>query len=121
MAEATTAAEFLYTGNIIDEDELLSVVQGEADQTVPLFSYLTCKRFTLGDVTDDESLTEFCFLMNDITRLIKAFSLPTKIFVKMELQLQQKKDYVCCRGDLPIHAVIATLSHDLEEVNLNFP
>ena len=79
MAEATTAAVFLYTDDIIDEDKLLSVLQGEAEQTTPLFPYLTYKRFTLGDVTDDESLAEIRFHRNDITRLIKGFSLARKV------------------------------------------
>ena len=57
----------LYTEDIIDENELLSVVQCETEQTTPLFPYLTYKSFTLSDVTDNESLAEFCFRKNDIT------------------------------------------------------
>ena len=41
MAEATTAAVFSYAEDIIDEDELLSVVQRETERTNPLFPYLT--------------------------------------------------------------------------------
>ena len=78
MAEATTAAAFLYAEDIIDEEEVLSVVQSETERTTPLFPYLTYKRFTLNDVTDDESLAEFRFYKGDITRLVKAFHLPPK-------------------------------------------
>ena len=120
MAEATTAAAFLYAEDIIDEEKVLSVVQSETERTTPLFPYLTYKRFTLNDVTDDKIVADFRFYKGDITRLVRAFHLPRNLFATMELQLQQKKDYVRSYGDLPMHVAIVTSSHDSEEVNLNF-
>ena len=44
MAEASTAAVLLYVEEIIDEDELLSVVQCETERIAPVFPYLAYER-----------------------------------------------------------------------------
>ena len=82
MAEASTVAVLLYVEDIIDEDELLSVVQCETERIAPVFPYLAYERFNLANVTDDECFAEFRFHKKDIPRLVTAFRLHPKFICR---------------------------------------
>ena len=73
------AAAFLYSEDLIDEEQEFVLLTKEAENSAPIFPYWNYDRFALDSMLDDECRSEFWFCKNNILRLARALRLPPKL------------------------------------------
>ena len=57
---------------------MLALVEEELGRSAPIFPYWRYSGSNLESMTEDESITEFCFYKNDIPFLVNTFGLSSK-------------------------------------------
>eukprot|EP00795_Rhopilema_esculentum_P008805 gene8805-biopygen1709 len=68
--ELFEAAAYLYSEDLVDEEEFMFLVK-ESEDKAPVFPYWKYPRFTLEEMNEDECISEFRFEKQDIPRLAK--------------------------------------------------
>ena len=76
--ELFKAAAYLYSEDLVDEEEFMFLVK-ESEDKAPVFPYWKYPRFSLEEMNEDECISEFCFKKQDIPRMAKVFKIPEKI------------------------------------------
>ena len=71
-------AAYLYSEDLVDEEELIFLVE-DCEEKAPVFPYWKCARFTLGEMIEDECISEFRFKKEDLPRLAKVLRIPEKV------------------------------------------
>ena len=76
--ELFDAAAFLYSEDLVDEEELMFLAK-DCEEKAPVFPYWKYPRFMLEEMNEDECISEFRFEKPDLPRIAQVLKIPEKI------------------------------------------
>ena len=73
------AAAFLYSEDLVDEEEFMFLAK-DCEEKAPVFPHWKYPRFTLEEMNEDECISEFRFEKPTLLQIAQVLKIPEKIF-----------------------------------------